>query len=477
MGKIISKLHLIWIIPIVLLLLYLKFFTLSSEFLPIENAFVSQANNFDANSIIDKYSANFSPFLYKILNLTKINFHYKILSLLISLIQLYFLYKFTLVLFHFKDVAYLSVFIAMLQAPIIFISQLATNDMLALTLFTLFLWHFSKLYKHHYFQNTILIILCSIEFFIVVLLNYVIIFLLPFAFIIIFRHSRKTSSIFLGIIIILLTGYYIFFENIIKLQMLQIIDNYNIVEIKFYKLFTRVGELIALPIMLFYAAYQFQWKSLYPKKFYFSFLSASLIFPIISIISYDIFSIYRLTIYSLIILIPIIAYLFKQFLTMNIHYKFSVIIVSIFMLLFLYWTLSKFHNSYPAMKNLTEFINNHISLTSNIYCEDKFFVDVNIKPIKKIDNIDRYYLTKDEIKIINRLIGGYYNVVILNGLIHKKLTENMREKFLKNYKKVYDEEFKINSIIYSQSQGNLEVYVLNQLIRCHINLLTLKTNH
>ncbi len=473
MDQKISQLHLIWILPIAIFSLFIKFSTINTHLLPIENAFIAQAYKYQDNNIIDKYSANFIPLIIKKLNFTNNNFYFKIISCLISFLQLYFLYKFSKTLFNSNETALLSIFLALLQAPLIFISQLATNDIIALTIFTLFLWHFAYLHNLKKYNNFLWILIISMEFSVIIVLNYILIFLLPLVLFIIYRHSKKFALIFLIINLLLISIYLIYYFNMFSIQILQIYDTFNLVDIKFYKIPIRIAELIVLPLMLFYAAYQFQWKSSYKKEFYYVFLASSMIIPTIAFLLMDVYNFYRLMIFPITILLPINAYVLRQFLTMNIHYKYSVIFISLFMFLFSYWTLSKFQDSYPNTDNLIKFVQKNISINQKIYSEDKFFLDANLPSFTYKKSYNCYYLTSQNNDIINKCISGYFDVIILNGLIHKNLTEKLRDKYLKIYRTIFSEEFVTNSMLLPENEGILEIYISKNFSNYDYNFLTI----
>ncbi|MFC2132154.1 hypothetical protein ACFLSQ_12045, partial [Bacteroidota bacterium] len=397
-------------------------------------------------------------------------------SLLISVVMLFFFYKFSLTLLENKTSAVFALIFFAIQAPVIFISKYASSDIISLTFFTAFLWVSMLIIKNNIPEqsgleaknNIRLSLLAAVLYLLALASNYLVILFAPAAIIIYFMNNKKASIYFTIVIFASLLFLYLLFSNSIN-EYLSELTSWNQDSIKISKLLIRIAEYIAIPVMLIVAALQMIWKTRYKSSLIYTLLIVSLIIPVYIIVFKDIYNIYRLISFSLIFLAPTGGMILAKFIQMNSNYKYSAIFALYFVILISFWHISKLENSYPNTDTVINYCNQNLDGNSVIYCENPFLLSANFYPGININNFKNLYYDKQfsqmtssqKTQITSLIQNGNIDYVVLNGMIHPEFSENLKSGYLPGiFVQVLRQEYNCNSLMYPNSNGNFEIYKL-----------------
>ncbi|MFH1049663.1 MAG: hypothetical protein V1779_01890 [bacterium] len=454
-------------------------FNFNSAF-PLENATILKGNlvlSSEGSSLIhDNYSLPVFTTIFSIGSSFGSLLGARITSLFLSLFMLFFFYKFANRLFNDKLASAFSVIFLAVQAPIIFLGKFASNDILSLALFSAFLMVMSEILTSDdksgkiQFINISKQLFCpiaaSILFVLAAFSNYVVfLYLIPTLLFFLIK-DKKTGVYFVFSTIILSFFIYLLNFEIINYQISTII-NINNENFKTMKLLVRIAEYIAFPLMLTYATLQILWKTELKVSLVYTFIASSLIIPLYIIISYDVFNIYRLIPFSLILLSPFCGIIISKFILINPSYKYATIFAMYFIVAVSYWNLTKLEMSYPNTDTIVNYCSEYFDKNTTVYCEDpylisnSFYPSINIQNFRSIyymDSNNKSFVQRKE-NIINQIENGMINYVILNGLFHSDFTEQLKEKHLKGkYLRIMSQEFTCNTLMYPTNEGSFDIY-------------------
>ena len=467
---VIIKKNLVWIIIVIGFVIWLKFDFTNQLVLPVENAHITKSllsftnDNFDF--VYDKYSSAFPAYILSVGTMFSSETGGKIISLIFSIVQLYFFFLFCKELLKNSNYAFFATLFLSMQAPLIFLGRIASSDMISITFFTLFLWYFTKMYNDDFEINLKRILIVSLLYLLSLTSNYLIIFFLPLVFVFAIRKNSKSAFLMTGIIVLATILLVIIFNDYVLIQLSEIFKIDDNKPLLATKLLVRIAEYIAIPIMIIFAASQILWKTNYKPSMINIVVISSFIIPIYIIIFNEMYDIYRLMSYSLILLVPFSGIVIYNFLKMGVNYKYSTIFLMVFVLAISYWNITKLESAYFGTNILAKYFETRELKKLNFYSEDPFLVSSNFYPvIKEKNNLNLALMRKSELNqkekenvILNKIRNGELDFVILNGLIHPELTEKITAKHLGAYKLVFSEEFKINTMLYPVSESVFEIY-------------------
>lgn|GEM_PF-4104996 len=444
---------------------------------PLENAAMLKGNlilnSEGANVLHDNYSLPFYSVFFSFGSLLVS----RITSLILSIFMLFFFYKFAERLFNDKSAAIFSVIFIAIESPIIFLGKFATVDILSLTLFSTFLMVIAEIFsledrsKKVPFMNIPKLYFCpvtaSVLFTFAAFSNYIVFLYLIPASIIILLKDKKSALYFVLTTLILSIIIYILSYQLINNQLSNIYGN-NIQDFKFSKLLIRIAEYLAIPIMIAYSTLQILWKTDFRSSWVYTLILSSLIIPLYIIISDEVFNIFRLIPFSLILISPLCGLVISKFININPSYKYATIFAIFFITAVSYWQLTKLETAYPQTDTVVKYCKEYFDKNTVVYSEDPYLISNNFYPFIGINNFKSlYYLdSKKNIAlrkqdIINQIDNGMVDYVILNGLFHKELTDYLKEKILKQkYMRVMTQEFTINTLMYplSEEEGTFDIY-------------------
>jgi hypothetical protein len=472
------KKHLPWLMLLIVFCVWLKFDIFYNSPSPLENGYILKGklvySSDNMSFLYDKFSSVVPAYVIGIGAKIGGYIGARITSLILSFVMLFFFYKFSDKLFDDKFASAISVLFLAIQGPLVFIGKYATSDIVALTFLSAFLWVFMFLIKES--QDTkdrilIFSIVASMLYVFSFLSNYLIILYLPLAIIILFKNNPKAGKYFTFISLIILAVLTIGFYQTIKTHFLIIYylpfidDN----QVYLTKLFVRIAEYIAIPIMLVYAAQQMIWKTHYRTSMIYILFGTSLIIPAYLLIFRDIFSIFRIIPLSLIFLIPLGGMILSKFLNMSANYKYSAIFILYFVGLLSFWQTTLLEESYPNTDKMINLIGKDINPSTTMYSEDPYLLAAKFYPklnIKNFINLDKYKVSqgsgyRDDRNILAKLKNGEVDFVAFNSIIHPGLTQTLKSEYLHDfYQKIFSEESNFNSMMFPENSCYLEVYKL-----------------
>ncbi len=447
---------------------------------PIENATILKSNlflNSEGSSVVhDNYSSPIFTIIFKIGSSSGGLIGARLTSTLLSFLMLFFFYKFTDRLFKDKLASILAVVFFALLAPVIFLGKFVSNDILSLMFFSAFLMVAAEIFTLEDrtgkvpFINITKQIFCpiaaSVLFTLSAFSNYVV-FLYLIPVIVIFLIKDKKGA-YLFIISTFLISLIIYLLNIgIINHQLSSIVNINNENIKFSKLLVRIAEYIAIPLMLAYATLQMLWKTNIKKSWVYTFILLSLLIPLYIMVSDDVFNIFRLIPFSLILIAPFCGLVLSKFIVINPSYKYSSIFAMLFIMAVSYWNLTKLETSYPNTDTIVNYCHEYFEKNTIVYCEDPYLLSNNFYPFMNINNFKNIYYSDakhlgiDERKkyILLQIENGLIDYVILNGLFHSDFTEHIKDNYIKGkYLRIMNQEFTGNTLMYPINESSFEIY-------------------
>jgi hypothetical protein len=467
-----------WLSVIILIALWLRFDIDFNSASPLENAYILKGklvyttDNFSFN--YDKFSSVLPAYFTGLAAYSGGYLGARAFSLLVSVLMLFFFYKFSMVLLKNKLAAIFSLLFFALQAPVIFISKYVSSDIISLTFFTAFLWLSAKISEPDNKTNIKHFIIASIIFIFAVLTNYLLLVFLPVVFFIFMKKNIKLTAIFTSIVLAVLLLLYILFFDFVNHQLAEIFSiNKN--EIKYSKLLVRIAEYIAIPIMFLIAAQQIAWKTQLKKTIFYAMLALPLIIPIYIVIFRDVFIIYRLIPFSLLFLCPLGGLVLSQFVKMNPSHKYATIFTLYFISLLSLWHTSQLEDSFANTDSVIEYCKKNINKNSIIYCEDPYLISANFYPKIDIKNFRNLYYNKqfynnntyyNREQLTSAILSGEIDLIILNGLVHPGFSEELKTSYISSiYNIKMREEINFNSLLYPINYGKFEIFQIIETIK------------
>ena len=455
-------------------------FNFNSAF-PLENGTMLKGNlvlNSEGENVVhDNYSLPLFTIVFSIGGLI----FSRITSFILSLFMLFFFYKFVDRMFKDKLASIFSVIFLAIMAPIIFLGRFVSVDILSLTFFSAFLMVSAEIMtvddksKKVPIVNISKQVFCplaaSVLFVLSAFSNYIVLLFFIPALIFFFIKDKKVFLLFtissIGLILIL----YLLNSDLINYHLSSISDINN-ENFKISKILIRMAEYMAIPLMLTFALQQIIWKTDLRNSLIFSFIGMSLLIPVYIILSDDVYNIYRLIPFSLILLTPFCGFIISKFILINPSYKYATIFAMFFIVVVSYWHLSKLELSYPNTYTIINYCKDKFEKNNVVYCEDPYLLSNNFYPSLDIDNFKSvYYLNSkyksfDERKknIINQIDNGMVDYVVLNGLFHPELTSYLKDKILRQkFTRIMSQEFTINSLLFPmrEEEGYFDIYKID----------------
>lgn len=472
------KQSLFWLVFIIVIILWLRLDINYNSASPLENTCLgtgstllldNQSSSGLAN--VDRLSSNF-PSLFIGLGQIIGTYHSgRIISIIFSIITLFFFYKFSKILMKDTFAILISVIFFSIQSTFIFISKQATGDIIAITFFTGFLWIGTKILLENKSSKIILIVIAAILLYLSIISNYLLLIYLIPMLILLPLKNRKTFFIFtisfslLLIFSLLLfdinpiSNFYLLFTN--KPQSASII-----------KIFIRLAEYLAIPYMIFVAAIQYRWKTELKKSLINILLSMSLIIPLYLLINQDSLSIWRTLSIALIFISPICGFVISRFLSLEGQYKYASIFLFFFIALMSIWQVNKLEESYPNTKSLVKFMSKMNLTDGTFYSEDAFF------PLNNLSNIafqKEIYLPttltkkldkKEKENIIINIQSAKFDYVIINGLTDIDFYSQLKNDVLPlYYNKIFISKYNCTKAMYENNDGEYLIYKLKKYYR------------
>lgn len=449
-----------WLAPIFVVILWLRLDLTYNALSPLENSFVFLGERILSSARaadIDSMSSSFPAIFCGIGTALFGKLGGRIIALILSVLSMFFFYKFSFSVTQNKEASVYSLIFFSLLSPFIFISKYAGPDIISLTFFLAALWSGAESMRRD--DKTVpLLTLSAFLYVLAAVSNYYLILLFPFFVAYTYKKQARQSIIYaIAVVVISLAFIFIYGENFL-FEFFGGLANLT-EQASYLKTVIEIASFLAIPVMIAIAETQMVWKETFLRRTLYYFLILSLVIPVFQIFVNDQFNVYRAISFSLVFLSPIAGLLINRFLKISSQYKISAIFTLYFLAALSIWQTSRLENSYPNTQAVVKFMNGKINSNSSVYSEDKYLFYVNFK----LKNNYLYRLSNEQsyIETIENIREGEYDYVVLNGLIHPRLTYDLKKNYLQEkYHKIYSQEFRCYSLMYPNIQGYYSVYRL-----------------
>jgi len=390
----------------------------------------------------------------------------RIISLVFSILSLYFFYKFTFLLLKNRDSAFFSLLLLAISAPFIFMSKTASWSIISFAFLSAFLYINQKNIEES--SNSLLLnILPAILLFLAVTSNYILIVFVPFFIIgVLFEKKLKTHWLQIFLLILLLIFYVIILPSSLN---------------RFLNIFSRIGhhgsvlkEIISLiqhliiPFMLFTAMFLERSKYYFSTNQYMIFLGLGLIMPVTLLFAGDDFTIIGNLAFSVLFIAPLTGVMLKDYIIRHANTKYAVIIVLFLSSILSFYQVRLFENSYPNMKESAVKLVETAGLNSVITGENTEILKYYLFPKVLLNQFNDIRHSPDanetdsrSRKILEAVINGKTDFIFINELINPELGERIRDAVnIKYYFTLHSEDYKISTALYPVSEGRITIYKL-----------------
>lgn len=401
---------------------------------------------------------------------------------LLSLVGMYF---FVRQLWQSTTVAWLSVALFAMQAAHIFISKLATYDIIALAFFSLslapLLLACQREGKARYLALLVAIVLCSLA----VTSKYVVVVYVPLLTLAALFLSPLVGLLFgLGMTLVLGTYLGWHWQDLQGLYNIQIKGTHGANASYAYVL--RLETLyLALPLLLWLVALGWQWRQRALRDRSTLILLGLLVFAL-PLAAYhlqgrNMISLYKHLVYALLFLTPVMAWLLWNGLQ-RFHFQWAAQAGAAVVVVGMVWLndgfLRDMQNGYPDVRPIIDAISTHpITEATTIASEDPYvmryaaFGKLSQNHIKELgwmdNNMDGKFEKKDAVEA---LWDSKFNYVFLTNLIQPKTNNDLRGVMLsRGYEKVLEIPWQTTQVMSRQDKGVLELYRSTRPPRIPVN--------
>ncbi|MCK5742085.1 MAG: hypothetical protein KAH48_07700, partial [Chlorobi bacterium] len=128
--------------------------------------------------------------------------------------------------------------------------------------------------------------------------------------------------------------------------------------------------------------------------------------------------------------------------------------------------VDRMENAAPDMTGAVEYIEENMNEESVIFTDNKYLLYYSFYGKLKKDQIKSLPDSEGaDDRIMENLLDGVYDFVMINGLRRPELAFIMREQLLPhNYIRVWHQDFINSSILRSNSRGTAEVYKVKDIM-------------
>ncbi|MCK5742759.1 MAG: hypothetical protein KAH48_11110, partial [Chlorobi bacterium] len=227
-----------------------------------------------------------------------------------------------------------------------------------------------------------------------------------------------------------------------------------------YRILLTAIEYPILPLILVILSFQFPWKVNIPKAGIYTLLILALPVVLMHIVTGNNDGLYKNINYSYVFLLPVAGQLLKEFLQINVDYRRAAIFLTVAAVLLSWNQVDRMENAAPDMTGAVEYIEENMNEESVIFTDNKYLLYYSFYGKLKNDQIKALPDSEGaDDRIMENLLDGVYDFVMINGLRRPELTFLMREQLLPhNYIRVWHQDFINSSILRSNSRGTAEVY-------------------
>ncbi|MDA3843829.1 MAG: hypothetical protein PF588_05595 [Candidatus Kapabacteria bacterium] len=227
-----------------------------------------------------------------------------------------------------------------------------------------------------------------------------------------------------------------------------------------YRILLTAIEYSILPLILVILSFQFPWKVNIPKAGIYTLLILALPVVLMHIVTGNNDGLYKNINYSYVFLLPVAGQLLKEFLQINIDYRRAAIFLTVAAVLLSWNQVDRMENAAPDMTGAVEYIEENMNEESVIFTDNEYLLFYSFYGKLKKDQIKALPDSEGaDDRIMENLLDGVYDFVMINGLRRPELAFLMREQLLPhNYIRVWHQDFINSSILRSNSRGTAEVY-------------------
>ncbi len=388
----------------------------------------------------------------------------RVAALLLGFLSIFLFYKLCRSFLRDETAAFFSAFIFALQAPHIFLSKTATNDIISLCLFIPAVWIGIEAFRAEG-ARTSKNVLAAVLFVAAVLCNYYLLIYLPVFIAFAFIMDRKKALIYTGITVALIAIYFVFNISDFGNFMDYAFPAASLGERNILKVLVLVFEYMLLPLVLFFIAGDFENRLVPGNRAMIVIAALALPFVLFHIATASLTACWRNISFALVFLLIPSGAVVKDFLRKNMSYYASTVILMIALGCIAFYENSRLELAYPNSKNMMKYMSFELTKTATILSEDPYLVRYHFYPQIKGDRFfrtDRYMGLKGDAAINQILMdvkNGKFSYIVVNGLENPKLARKMRRGVTKElYRLPYSEDFINTKIMNYINLGSFDLY-------------------
>lgn len=361
--------------------------------------------------------------------------------------------------------ALLATIMFSLTVPFTFLSKSASGEILGIAFFTAFLaYNQIKLIKS---DNKLLTnVFLSLLYTAAVMCDINIIVFLPFFLLSSIGKNKKLYvqpiifTFILLILYILLSGSFSALASLFASSPDRA---------PFGKLIISLLQFIIVPLVLFLTLWSEKFRFEFSGKQYLSFFGLFLLVIILVFIKGELSATYLMTSLSLIWILPFSGVILKDYLFRHANTRMAVWFILFASAAFTFYQVNTLEKSYvntaEAAKKVKE-----SSSTSNVtilgeniqWLKYTLFPGIKSESCMEIKSA-MYYIDnpEEERRVIETAMNGGFDYLVLDGLINQEIGERIRSAIsVRSYRTMLTEEYKLSSVRYKSSEGDLIIYKL-----------------